>query len=171
MLSVEEAPVVSIPMVAVPVESPSNWMHEEKPAAEPAPPAPPLPPRFKSEEESDADEKGAADFYFTSSTPQVATSVTVAPSPVAIAEEPEPNFERAQADRDETLTVRFEEPLEPAPAAQSQRDYVADFVEDPHVQAEQHAQNTEPVASLFNEAAEEEHRDLDVPAFMRRHKF
>ncbi len=171
MLSVEEAPVVSIPMVAVPVESPSSWMHEEKPAAEPAPPAPPSPPRFKSEEESDADEKGAVDFYFTSSTPPVATSVTVAPSPVANAEEPEPNFERAQADRDETLTVRFEEPLEPARAAQSQRDYVADFVEDPHVEAEQHAQNPEPVASLFNEAAEEEHKDLDVPAFMRRHKF
>ena len=32
MLSVEEAPVVSVPLVAVPVESPANWMNEEMPA-------------------------------------------------------------------------------------------------------------------------------------------
>src|SRR6185503_3362180 len=113
MLSVEEAPVVSVPLVAVPVESPNNWLHEEKPAAAPVSPAP-APPRFKSEDEYEASEKGGVDFFFTSTTPAVATSITVS-APVAIAEEPESNFERAQADLGEPLTVHFEDPMEEEP--------------------------------------------------------
>ncbi len=179
MLSVEEAPVVSVPLMAVPVESPNNWLHEAKSAATPASPAPPALPRFKSEYENEATEKGDAEFFFTSTRPAVATSITVAAPPVAIAQEPDPNFERAQADLEEPLTVRFEEPDEEEPAAQPLRDYAADFtgasivktVEAPIVEAVQHSLNPEPVASLFNETAEEEQRDLDVPAFMRRHKF
>jgi len=174
MLSVEEAPVVSVPLVAVPVELPNNWLNEKKSATAPAqaaPPAPPALPRFKSEEENEASERGEADFFFTSTRPAVATSVTVAAPPIALAEEPDANFERAQADMVEPLTVRFEEPIENETAAQKSRDYVADFAKDPVIEATQHSQNAEPVASLFNESTDEEQRDLDVPAFMRRHKF
>jgi len=174
MLSVEEAPVVSVPLVAVPVELPNNWLNEKKSATAPAqaaPPAPPALPRFKSEEENEAGERGEADFFFTSTRPAVATSVTVAAPPIALAEEPDANFERAQADMVEPLTVRFEEPIENETAAQQSRDYVADFAKDPVIEATQHSQNAEPVASLFNESTDEEQRDLDVPAFMRRHKF
>ena len=127
-------------------------------------------PRFKSEDENEASERGEADFYFTSTTPAVATSVTVSAPPIALAEEPDPNFERAQTDRVESLTIRFEEPVDKEPVQQT-RDYAADFSEIPIVEAAQDSQNAEPVASLFNESAEEEQRDLDVPAFMRRHKF
>jgi cell division protein FtsZ len=177
MLSVEEAPVVSVPLVAVPVESPNNWLHEEKPAAAPVSPAP-APPRFKSEDEYEASEKGGVDFFFTSTTPAVATSITVS-APVAIAEEPESNFECAQADLGEPLTVHFEDPMEEEPATHQHRDYVGDFaevpkverVEAPIIEAVEHSREAEPVASLFNEAVDEEHKDLDVPAFMRRHKF
>jgi cell division protein FtsZ len=167
MLSVEEAPVVSVPLVAVPVESPNNWLHEGKAAAAPAQPAP---PRFKSEDENEANEKGAADFFFTSASPAVATSVTVSGAAIAIAEQPDSNFERAQTDMVEPLRVQFQEPLE-VPAAQQTRDYAADFVQAPVFEATPHSQNAEPVVSLFNESADEEQRDLDVPAFMRRHKF
>jgi len=183
MLSVEEAPVISVPLVAVPVEAPRSWMAEEKPeAAPPEPPAPPAPPmpRFKSEDENEAAEKGE-EFFFNSTTPPVATTVTVAAPPVAIppvaipsisiVEEPDTNFERAQTDREEILSVRFVEPIEEAPIAQPPRDFAADFAEPPKVEAVKTPMNTEPVASLFQENSDEEQRDLDVPAFMRRHRF
>jgi len=171
MLSVEEAPVISVPLVSVPVELPNNWMNEGKSAAAPVQPAAPAPPRFLSEAENEANERGKADFFFTSTTPAVATSVTISAPPIAVAEVPDSNFERAQTDRTEPLTIRFEEPLEEEPVAQQTRDFAADFAETPIVEAAHDFQNAEPAASIFNETADEEQKDLDVPAFMRRHKF
>ena len=174
MLSVEESPVVSVPLVAVPVEAPNTWLNENKaapPSVEPAPPAPPSPPRFKSEDEFSDEEQGKASFVFTSTAPAVATSVTVA-APASIAmEEPTMNYERAQADREETLSIRMEEPIVEAAIAPPSHDFVAEFAEPPRVEAVQEPRLSEPVASLFNETNDQEHRDLDVPAFMRRHKF
>ena len=90
----------------------------------------------------------------------------------AIAERlPDTNFEREQADRVEHLSVHFEEPIEVAAAVQAPRDYAADFVEAPQVEVIREPQTAEPVASLFAETSEAEQRDLDVPAFMRRHRF
>jgi cell division protein FtsZ len=173
MLSVEEAPVISVPLVAVPVELPNNWLNDEKStaaSAQPAKPAAPAPPRFLSEDENEANESGAAEFFFTSTSPAVATSVTVSAPPIAIAEEPDSNFERAQTDRSESLTIRFEEPVEEKPVQQT-RDFAPEFTGTPIVETAHDFQNAEPVASIFNESAEEEQKDLDVPAFMRRHKF
>jgi cell division protein FtsZ len=170
MLSVEEAPVISVPLVAVPVELPNNWLNEEKSATAPAKPAAPAPPRFLSEDENEVGESGAADFFFTSTSPAVATSVTVSAPPIAIAEVPDSNFERVQTDRSEPLTIRFEEPMEVEPVQQT-RDFAAEFTGTPIVEAVHDFQKPEPVASIFDESAEEEQKDLDVPAFMRRHKF
>jgi cell division protein FtsZ len=173
MLSVEEAPVISVPLVAVPVELPNNRLNDEKStaaSAQPAKPAAPAPPRFLSEDENEANESGAAEFFFTSTSPAVATSVTVSAPPIAIAEEPDSNFERAQTDRSESLTIRFEEPVEEKPVQQT-RDFAPEFTGTPIVETAHDFQNAEPVASIFNESAEEEQKDLDVPAFMRRHKF
>jgi cell division protein FtsZ len=173
MLSVEEAPVISVPLVAVPVELPNNWLNEEKSAvapAQPAQPAAPAPPRFLSEDENEASERGAAEFFFTSTSPAVATSVTVSAPPIAIAEKPDSNFERAQTDRSEPLTIRFEEPIEEEPVQQT-RDFAAEFAGTPIVEAAHNFQNAEPEASIINESTEDEQKDLDVPAFMRRHKF
>ena len=153
MLSVEESPVVSVPLVSVPVESPTNWFDE------PAPAAPPAPPRFKSEEE---DEKADAAFFFSSSTPPVATTVTVSAPPVA--EPQKESFERAQVD------AADQQQGESAVPNAAHRDYAGDFSDGPRVEPAPES-GGEPVASLFTQKEEEEHRDLDVPAFMRRLQF
>jgi cell division protein FtsZ len=174
MLSVEEAPVVSVPLVAVPVEAPNTWLNETRtapPIAEPEPPRPPSPPRFKSEDEFSDEEQAKASFVFTSTAPAVATSVTFAAPASSAMEEPDRNYERAQADREETLSIRMEEPIIEAAIAPQAHDFVAEFAEPPTIEAIQESHLSEPVASLFNEANEQENRDLDVPAFMRRHKF
>ncbi len=195
MLSVEESPVVSVPVLAVPVEPAKTWMKEEQPAVKTAPvetPAPPEPPaapavpppppapRFMSEEENEADEQEEEEFL----TRPAQTSVNVVPVhavPTIMEEEPDDNYERVLADSGEPLSVRFEEPLEqrvPEPpiversvAKSQQREFAVDFAEPLMVEAVQEPQQAEPVASLFTEPTEAEQRDLDVPAFMRRHRF
>jgi cell division protein FtsZ len=77
MLSVEEAPVVSVPVVA-----PDNWMRE----AAPEPVKIPAPPRFMSEDE--AVPAASEAIFFASAMPAVATSVTVAPQAAAPVMEP-----------------------------------------------------------------------------------
>ena len=162
MLSVEEAPVVSVPLVAVPVEERSNWMSEE-PAA----------PRFKSQDEDEEEEKSESAYFF-SSEPAVATSVTVSGGPASLdrAFEPEP----------ETVatTAHLEDMEQESAQARQPGDYAHDFTEGLNVQPaqvqpvqthpvqEQHA--AEPEA-LFPQASEAEQRDLDVPAFLRRLQF
>jgi hypothetical protein len=56
------------------------------------------------------------------------------------------------------------------------RDYAADFREAPSAETRQfetrqELQSAQPVSSLFQEGNEEQHRDLDVPAFLRRLQF
>jgi cell division protein FtsZ len=85
MLSVEQAPVVSVPVVAS-----ESWMKEPPPAKEPEP------ARFMSQEEDEqepADEEadaGAA-FFFSASNPAVATTVNVATSPAKTEVNPVPD--------------------------------------------------------------------------------
>ncbi len=73
MLNVEEAPVVSVPVVA-----PGNWMREKDPEPEPAP----KPARFMSEDEETA-ESADDTFFFAAAAPGVATTVSVAVPPRA----------------------------------------------------------------------------------------
>ena len=90
MLSVEETPVVSVPVVA-----PENWLHEPA-AAAPAPPSPPPPPvpaplRFLSEDEDEgktAEEKSAP-VYFSASSPS-GSDAGVEGTPLQIAAELNP---------------------------------------------------------------------------------
>jgi cell division protein FtsZ len=162
MLSVEEAPVVSVPLMAVPVEAPSNWMSEEAPAVE----KPSGPPRFKSEDE--ATEKGESDapFFFSSSTPAVATTVTVAGSTRTAME--------AEAEMEPELSVaarpQFDEMADETVSAPPPRDYAPDFSEGFRAEAPQAELNAQPAASMFPEDPEPQ-RDLDVPAFLRRLQF
>src|SRR5271165_3696382 len=67
MLNVEEAPVVSVPVVA-----PGNWLPDRDSA-----PAPTR-ARFKSEEEETAAENNGDTFFFAAAAPGVATTVTMA---------------------------------------------------------------------------------------------
>jgi cell division protein FtsZ len=161
MLSVEEAPVVSVPLVAVPVEEPSNWMEEE--AAAP-PPQPSGPPRFKSQDEDEETEKQEAAYFF-SAEPAVATSVTVSGGLTSrkndLEEVPEPVTAATHA--------QVGEVAEEAVSGRQPRDYAPDFQEGVASQPIQEQRAAEPEA-LFPEPTEPE-RDLDVPAFLRRLQF
>jgi cell division protein FtsZ len=167
MLSVEEAPVVSVPLVAVPVEERSTWMKEE--AAAP-PPAPTGPPRFKSQDEDEEAEKQEAAYFF-SSEPAVATSVTVSGGPASkqsdLEEEPEPVSAAAHAQSAAAHSGMAE--AEETAAGRQPRDYAPDFQEGVGAQPVQEQRAAEPEA-LFPEQNEPE-RDLDVPAFLRRLQF
>jgi cell division protein FtsZ len=157
MLTVEETPVVSVPVVA-----PDAWLREPAAGNKPEVAAPPA--RFLSEDEEESKgEKDAAPFFFASSRPVVATTMTLA--------EPEdlraPGMEKKAAPEEmaeaQTPGPTFEErAVEPGPAGMSFdeefRALTASLADEP--------MHSEP--SLFSEGEEEAQRELDVPAFMRR---
>ncbi len=157
MLNVEDAPVVSVPVLAG-----ENWMAE--PAAAPARAsvvpviefdvhvAPPV-PRFLSEDEEEA--KPAS--------PRVAAHrpAVFDDSPM----EPEPELVGAPA------RPKFAELAEEAAFAPLLRDYATDLGNGVHPPETVEERRSQPVGALFNEAETDAERDLDVPAFMRRLQF
>jgi cell division protein FtsZ len=180
MLSMEEeAPVVSVPpasepVVSVPLVAPDKWLLEPKPT----------PSRFLSEDE-DAEEAGMSQqepatpdkwnepeaivkpAYFSASVPP-ATAVEVAapPAPPATAPEP-PAMELVAAPARPKFAELSEQPIfTPLP-----RDYAPDFmsgIRTPGVPDDYRAQ---PETALSSDANEDDQRDLDKPAFLRRLKF
>jgi cell division protein FtsZ len=160
MLSVEDAPVVSVPVVA-----PDNWMRE--PAQEPAAAAPapsvPAAPRFMSQDEDEGRPHEEA-FFFSSAAPVVATTVTVA-APMARPEaggasEPAPQMKAAP------LSTHFD-----GYSALPLRDVAEDSTLGAGGAMEQTEPSTSPATSLFAQNNMEAERDLDVPAFLRRSQF
>jgi cell division protein FtsZ len=191
MLSVEEAPVVSVP-VSVPVVAPDSWMREpvqdathaaapvpmkypepEPPAAQ-ATPAAPAQPRFMSQDE---DARGEQAFFFTSATPSVATTVTVAAPTVRLEAEPmaEPMTAVAVAPEEDfeehLIEPAVERAIEPE-LPPMHRDYASELTQAlRNAAADQQELAPAPGASLFAESNAIAERDLDVPAFLRRLKF
>jgi len=174
---VEEAPVVSVPVVA-----PGNWLPERDSA-----PAPTR-ARFKSEEEETAAENNGDTFFFAAAAPGVATTVTMATPQTMEDSDNAMDFamqcESASAPAMPQFGVTESEPELKAPP----RDYAADFDESPRratqrnlveqdmteremVEQYMAEQAQGPETSLFPEAAGEQERDLDVPTFLRRLKF
>jgi cell division protein FtsZ len=149
MLNVEEAPVVSVPVVA-----PDSWMREAAQAAAAA--STPSAPRFMSEEDDqDAIEEPAF--------------VTVKPSSNSrrsrIVEEPEMVMASSRP--------RFAELAEP-PAARPQVREFSEPDEDEEVSIVSASSDdwaAEPVATRIAEPPADVERDLDTPAFMRRLQF
>ncbi len=175
MLSVEEAPVVSVP-VSVPVVAPDSWMREPvqdaaptpmqypepAPPAVQTPPAAPAPPRFMSQDEDAASEQA---FFFSSATPTVATTITVAAPPVRT----EPEMAPAPIT---IATVEEERFIEPEPEMPQHRDYAAELTQAlRNAAADQQELAPASTSSLFAETNAVAERDLDVPAFLRRLKF
>jgi len=159
-LNVEEAPVVSVPVVA-----PGNWMREKEPKPEPAP----KPARFMSEDEETA-ESADDTFFFAAAAPGVATTVSVAVSPEAAGDRAMDlgvGQERAAAPAEQ----RLDELERESQYALQQRDYAADFNEGPRGGPEQAEPAAQPEPSLFPEPGGEPERDLDVPTFLRRLRF
>jgi len=160
MLNVEEAPVVSVPVVA-----PGGWLPEPSPA--------PAPARFLSEDEEPVAENNNEGFFFAAAAPGVATTVSVVtPQSMTPAEETigsaierestsapaMPQFDAIESE------IEFKTPP---------RDYAADLiVPSYHTGGEDIAgQAQEPELSLFADSVQEPDRDLDVPTFLRRLQF
>jgi cell division protein FtsZ len=153
MLNVEEAPVVSVPVVST-----GNWMRESSP--EPAP----APARFMSEEDDAATENADDGFFFAAAAPGVATTVMVAsPAKQVAGHEMEfaANGESAPSTGPQSEDTASESDNQP-------RDYASEFAAIPRDGAEP---NAETGPSLFAGPVEQPERDLDVPTFLRRLKF
>jgi cell division protein FtsZ len=172
MLTVEEAPVVSIPLaseplISVPLVAPGNWLQELVPALAPA--------RFLSQDQDEEDEQEGQNAggsvpsdrpaFFSASALSGGTTFLVADQAMALdAEDPEemePLTEPAQP--------KFAELCEEPVSRPLRRDYAPEFTAG--TRGPVGDQNRAPSPSLSSEAAEEDHRDLDTPAFMRRSQF
>ncbi len=165
MFSVEEAPVVSVPVIA-----PDNWMQE--PAAAAPDPAP-APARFLSQDEEPEEETAGKSepALFADSTP-AAASASVAVQPVQTAVETAATQGHAELELVTTpARPRFAKMSEEPTNTPSPSDYVPDFdsgMRSPVAVDESRAQPTPP---LFSEANDEAQRDLDTPTFLRRLRF
>ena len=164
MLSVEESPIVSVPLVSVPLQSIGKWL--EEPTATPA--QPPSKPRFQSQDEEPEEETMGADepVYFSASAP---ASATVGFAARVEGTEAELEVESDTRQTRPRFTDLEEEPVyTPLP-----RDYASDFVGGVRAAASypEEGNSVQEKESLFPEENEHAHRDLDVPAFMRRLQF
>ena len=162
---VTSAPSASVHPASVPVEAPTLWLNEK--AAESTPP--PAPPRFKSQDEDEQIDSEDA-FFFSSSQPAVSTSVTVA-APVVAVVEAAPEYEHMHEEVTAPARPKFDEMSEEPVSALPHRDYAGDFLDSPIVQHVQEEPTAQPAASMLAQGEEELHRDLDVPAFLRRLRF
>ncbi len=149
MLNVEEASVVSVPVVA-----PNNWMREsdQQPAAAVA--------RFMSEDE-EAAESADSEYVFAAAAPGVTTTVTLSAPP-----------DRAAMEQESAATdTQFDAMSKEGRGAAAQRDYAAEFTGNASGAAEAAQPGKQSAPSLFAEPAGQPERDLDVPTFLRRLKF
>jgi cell division protein FtsZ len=167
MLSVEEAPVVSVPVMA-----PDNWLKE---AAAPVPEPAPAPPRFLSQDE-DQDEETAEmsePAFFSASTQPTATAVAVA-TPVAEAP-PALNSPAFHQEEVELVSAparpQFAELTEEPAYTPLPRDYAPEFGSGMRAPSAADDFQPKPASALFTENDDSNQRDLDTPAFLRRLKF
>jgi len=142
MLSVEEAPVLSVPVVA-----PDTWMHEPAPEPEAAVPEPERPRFLSEEEEEHAEDEEDGSGYFAASATATATN------------EPE-----VEAEQEPAAVPQFAELAEPVAYTPLPRDFADDF-------NPARGTVPEPVAAPAGLSEAGEERDLDVPTFMRRLQF
>jgi cell division protein FtsZ len=153
MLDVEDAPVVSVPVVST-----GNWFREPAPA--------PAAPRFLSEEEDSA--RADEPIFFASATPRIATTITVAAAPV-----PAGDYRNEMATAgDDSAALAATQPASRELAADgrpSPRDYAAELAEAPSVNAP--ADAAQSGAARIAEPDSSPDRDLDVPTFLRRVQF
>ncbi len=158
MLTVEETPVVSVPVVA-----PDAWLNEPPAGTRPAAKAQPA--RFLSEVEEQKEAEKETAFFFASSKLAVSTTVTVA--------EPEDHPESGMEQEAEPGSAGAALPAE-APFGESASEpalSLAGMRTLEEVQAlapDSHGEAGKSARSLFSEGEEEAERELDVPAFMRR---
>ncbi len=162
MLSVEEAPVVSVPVVA-----PETWLRD----AAPQPGRQPVRARFMSqdEEEEEMSDDSETPVVFSAATPTVSTTVNVMAAPAKTvaepmpAREPEPDPMGDLADM--PMRPQFQEMADEQVYTPLPRDFASEF---PDAAGEREGR---PAQTLFSDPGAEPERDLDVPAFLRRLQF
>ncbi len=158
MLSVEDAPVVSVPVMA-----PENWMQEAgQPVIEVKAPAQPPAPRFMSEDEEPEPE------------PVVSRQVQpVAAEAVAQKDTSRTTGDAVHSDNGHGSGARpkFGEMVEEPAYTPLPRDYSGDVGGGVHEANPYVDRRPQPVAAVFAEQTPEQDRDLDVPTFMRRIQF
>jgi len=157
MLSVEESPVVSVPVVA-----PDTWLSD--PASAPAP----VPVRFLSEDDDDREAMPAKDeSAFISASAHAAEVVSAAARvDVATAFDPE-EIEPAPG----PARPKFAELSEDPAYKTLPRDYAGDFAIGSRGTARLDEHRAPSNAAAFTESHQEPQEDLDTPAFMRRLQF
>jgi cell division protein FtsZ len=172
MLSVEDAPVATVPVMGVPVMAPESWMREQD---QPEAPAEPEPVRFMSQEEPEEDSAEEAYYFSSSSTATISTTVNVvgAPAKAAHAEatgEATNGAGTTGAWGNERMGERIWE-MNQEQSKEPPRDYAQEFAAETRAVAPR-AENAplgEP--TVFPDPGAEPETDLDVPAFMRRLQF
>jgi cell division protein FtsZ len=162
MLSVEEAPVVSVPVVA-----PENWLREPVAAA--------ASPRFQSQDEDEEEEKQRAMLvcepcFFSAETAAAGFASLGAPSLDAVVDVAT-ELEKDREPESMGARPKFAELAEEPAYTPLPRDYSSEFGGGPGVAAALDERHAQPATALFSEADEVSLRELDTPTFMRRLQF
>jgi cell division protein FtsZ len=161
MLNVEEAPVVSVPVMA-----PDNWMREAPPVVSQAPAA----PRFLSEDdEAEEDETGTDEGEMVTAAVPAAKAV-----PKTAAKESGRRPETKPVELEPAITPtrpQFAELAEESAYTPLPKDYAADLGSGMRGQATPDGNAAQPTGVVSKPTSEDADRDLDVPAFMRRLRF
>jgi len=169
MLTVEEAPVVSVPLASVPLVAPGAWMPEPAPAPEPEQ------PRFLSQDEEGEEEQMEADEepFFASSAPVAASAF--AASSARVPAQPVVAAGRFNAEDFEPVAQparpQFAEMAEDPAYTPLPRDFAPDFGSSLPAALAVDEKPAQTASALFDEADEAAQKDLDYPAFLRKFKF
>jgi cell division protein FtsZ len=163
MLNVEEAPVVSVPVVA-----PENWLRESATAAAPAS------PRFQSQDEEDEDEKRRAMLvcepcYFSAEAIAGESAGSAGPTQTAV--EVVPRMDPMKEPETKPSKPQFAEMAEEASYTPLPRDFSSDFGGGPRASAVLEEHYAAPAKILFADPDEAAFRELDTPTFLRRFQF
>jgi cell division protein FtsZ len=171
MLTVEETPVISIPLaseslLSVPLVAPGNWHQEIVPASAPA--------RFLSQDQDEEDAQEAQNEGGTVPVDKSSffTASALAAGATALVAEPAMALDSGDGEEMELLNVpaqpKFAELSEEPVSRPLRRDYASEFTAGTYGPVGDQSRAPSPHSS---EAGEEDHRDLDTPAFMRRSQF
>jgi cell division protein FtsZ len=173
MLSVGEVLMVEEPIVSVPVIPTANWMGESGAAKKANAPAP-----FLSQVDGDERFEESDKEFFFSSTPLIATNGSHAASAAAksIESEFDAQFGSGFGTREPELMAsagrpQFADMAGEMDSSGLRREYASEFGAGARgaIGADEH--RAQPANAIVAETAEEPHRDLDTPAFLRRLRF
>jgi cell division protein FtsZ len=165
MLSVDEEPVVSVPLASAPVASvplvaPDNWLREPEPVS-----VPELRPFLSQVEEAEELQKSVVQPYEPERFFEPAPSTDSAAPLGYRVTSPEPEETEPVA---EPARPKFAELCEEPVYTPLPRDYAPEFTTGAGGPAALDDYRAHPASTLFRETDDEAQRDLDKPAFLRR---